>query len=187
MRSGGQIQWNAIAICEMSKTSWQTGKLLMKEDLGNHSKDQLFHSEHQWNTFQTQRESKHEFINFVRMYYQGFFQGYALIAGRLCKGDILIADIEEFENLDASDICPRRLNAKEVLVTQKNGEFVFPVADGSTKLLGRDYEFQEPIPRREQTVRSESLSGDSHGEMEESTDRIKRCRRNPKRFLLYPR
>ena len=24
--SGGQILWNAVAICEMSKTSWQTGK-----------------------------------------------------------------------------------------------------------------------------------------------------------------
>ena len=28
MRSGGRILWNAIAICQMSKTSWQTGKLL---------------------------------------------------------------------------------------------------------------------------------------------------------------
>ena len=34
MISGGQIPWNAIAICEMSKTSWQTGKLIMNEDLG---------------------------------------------------------------------------------------------------------------------------------------------------------
>ena len=56
---------------------------------------------------------------------------------------------------------PRRLNAKEVLVTRRNGEFVFPVADGSAKLSGRDYEFQEPTLRREQTVRSEGLSGDS--------------------------
>ena len=40
MRSGGRILWNAIAICEVSKTSWQTGKLRMNEDLGNPSKDQ---------------------------------------------------------------------------------------------------------------------------------------------------
>ena len=43
MISGGQIPWNAVAICEMSKTSWQTGKLRMNEDLVNLSKDQLFH------------------------------------------------------------------------------------------------------------------------------------------------
>ena len=33
MKSGGQIPWNAIAFCEMSKTSWQTGKLFMNENL----------------------------------------------------------------------------------------------------------------------------------------------------------
>ena len=31
---------NAIAICDMSKTSWQKGKLRTKDDLENHSKDQ---------------------------------------------------------------------------------------------------------------------------------------------------
>ena len=78
------------------------------------------------------------------------------------------ADIEELENLDASEIYLQRLNAKEVLLTHRKGEFVFPVSDGSAKLSGRDFEFQESTPRREQTVRSEGLSGDSHGEAEES-------------------
>ena len=73
MKNGGLILWNAVAICEMSKISWQTRKLLMKEDVGTHSKDQLLHSEHQWNTFQAQREIKRKFINLVRKYYQGFF------------------------------------------------------------------------------------------------------------------
>ena len=45
---------------------------------------------------------------------------------------------------------------------------MFPIADGAAKLSGRDYEFQEPTPRREQTVRSEGLSGDIQGESEES-------------------
>ena len=34
MICGGQILWNAIAVCETSKTSWQTGKFHMNEDLG---------------------------------------------------------------------------------------------------------------------------------------------------------
>ena len=42
------------------------------------------------------------------------------------------------------------------------------MADGSAKLLGRDYELHEPTPRREQIVRSEGLSGDSLGAAEES-------------------
>ena len=45
--------------------------------------------------------------------------GYALIAGRIWKGDVLIADIEELEKLDASEKYHRRLNAKEVLITPK--------------------------------------------------------------------
>ena len=35
---------------------------------------------------------------------------------------MLIADIEELEKLDASEIYPGKLNAKEVLITQKDGE-----------------------------------------------------------------
>ena len=52
----------------------------------------------------------------------------------------------------ASEIYPRRLNAKEVLITQRDGEFIFPVTDGPAKLSGRNYEFQEPTLRRESTV-----------------------------------
>ena len=36
MKNGGLNLWNAVAFCEMSKTSWQMGKLLMKGDTGNH-------------------------------------------------------------------------------------------------------------------------------------------------------
>ena len=38
MKNGWLVLWNAIAICEMSKTSWQMGKLLMKGDSENHLK-----------------------------------------------------------------------------------------------------------------------------------------------------
>ena len=69
--------------------------------------------------------------------------------------------------LDASETYPRRRNAKEVLRTQKDGEFVFLVADGSAIISGRDCEFQEPTLRLEYTVRRENLSGESHGEREE--------------------
>ena len=87
--------------------------------------------------------------------------------GGIWDEDILIAEIEELEKLDASETYPRRLNAKEVRITQKDGEFVSLVADGSAKLSGRDYELQEPTLRRESTVKKESLNGESHGDREE--------------------
>ena len=37
------------------------------------------------------------------------------------------------EELDASEIYLRRINAKEVLISQKEEEFTFPVADGAAK------------------------------------------------------
>ena len=89
----------------------------------------------------------------------GIFLGYALIAGGIWKGDILIADIKELEKLDASEIYPRRLNAKEVLKTHKDGTCVSPVADG--------YEFQKPTLRRESTARRQTLGRESHGDKEE--------------------
>ena len=46
----------------------------------------------------------------------GLFLGYALHAGRIWKGDVLIADLEELETMDASEIYSRRLNAKEVIL-----------------------------------------------------------------------
>ena len=150
MISGGRIQWNAIDVCEMSKTSWQTGNSVwtkiwpffpfgaLVEYLPDSEKDQA------------------GIYQFGKNVSPGIFPGWALIAGRIWKGDILMADVEELEKLDASEIYPRRLNAKEVLITHKDGEFVFLVADGSATLSGRDCEFQEPTLRREFTVRRES-------------------------------
>ena len=73
-------------------------------------------------------------------------------------------DLEDLEKLNASDMYPRRMNAKEVLISQKGNEFIFPVADGSGKWSGRDYDFRESTPRREQTVRSEDFSEELQGE-----------------------
>ena len=53
------------------------------------------------------------------------------------------------------------------MITPKDEDFVFLVADGSAKLSGRDYEFQEPTLRRVSTVRRENFSGESHGDRED--------------------
>ena len=95
----------------------------------------------------------------IRKVLPGIFVGYALIA----------RDVEEeLEELDASEIYPRRLNAKEVMISnEKTENSYFSVADGSAKLSGRSYEFQESTLRRLSTVRRENLSGESHDDREE--------------------
>ena len=62
----------------------------------------------------------------------GLFLGYALYAGEIWKGDILVADVEELETMDASEIYSKRLNAKEVnFPTEMENLFFQPQMDES--------------------------------------------------------
>ena len=55
---------------------------------------------------------------------------------RICirEGDALVADIEELQNMDASEIHARRLDAKEVLMLRSGDTCTFTVADGTIEL-----------------------------------------------------
>ena len=86
----------------------------------------------------------------------GLFLGYALYAGGIWKGDVLIADLEELETMDASEIYSKRLNVKEVIFP-KEGEFIFPIADGRIKPLGGDQDL-----RTSTSIRQRPIQGDGH-------------------------
>ena len=101
MKSGGLILWNAIAICEMSKTSWRMGKHVTNGDLENHLKARSLRLVQWLNTIQFLRKTSQDSFNLARRCYLEFSFGCALYAGGIWKGDILVADIEELENLDA--------------------------------------------------------------------------------------
>ena len=47
------------------------------------------------------------------------------VRGGIWKGDILVADIEELETMDASEIYSKILNAQEVILPKENGKFIF--------------------------------------------------------------
>ena len=68
---------------------------------------------------------------------RGILLGYVLYAGRIWKRDILVADIEELEKMDASELYARRLDAKEVSTPMKGEKFIFSVADGTVKKIWR--------------------------------------------------
>ena len=84
------------------------------------------------------------------------------------KGDILVADLEELETMDASEIYSKRLNAKEVIFPRENGNFIFPIADGRIKLPGGDQELRTFTLIRERPIRGEShidFLGESEGSL----------------------
>ena len=86
---------------------------------------------------------------------------------RISKGDVLVADLEELETMDASEIYSERLNAKEVIFPREKGEFNFPIADGRIKPLGGDQDLRTSTLIRHRLTRGESHV-DFHGESEGS-------------------
>ena len=105
------------------------GKTPYERRFGNLSKDQSFRLVHWLSITLFLRKTSQESI------LPGLFLGYALYAGRIWKGDVLVADLEELETMDASEIYSKRVNAKEVIFS-KNGKFILPVADGRRKFIG---------------------------------------------------
>ena len=102
----------------------------------------------------------------------GLFLGYALYAGGIWKGDVLIADLEELETMDASEIYSKRLNAKEVIFP-KQGECIFPIADGRIKTLGGDQELRTSTLVRHRPFQGESnidFLGESEGSLPQPHD-----------------
>ena len=81
----------------------------MKHALENLFKDQLSHLVH-WLTKDQSRVHQ-----FGKKVLPGLFLGCALYAEGIWKGDVLVADLEELETMDASEIYSKRLNAKEVI------------------------------------------------------------------------
>ena len=74
------------------------GRRPMKYVLGNHLKDPIipFGSLVEYHPFTAKDQSKiHQFGKKVL---PGLFLGYALYAGRIWKGDVLVADLEEFRD-----------------------------------------------------------------------------------------
>ena len=69
---------------------------------------------------------------------------------------MLIADLEELEEMDASEIHAKILNSKETIQPKSGEEFIFPVADGTVKLLGGDQALRTSTLIRKRPVRGES-------------------------------
>ena len=70
----------------------------------------------------------------------GIFPGYALIAGRIWKGDTLVADIEELGNHGRIGNISSKNHCKRSIDATKGGYFIFPVAVGTAKLSARDHD-----------------------------------------------
>ena len=98
-----------------------------------------------------------------------------MYAGGIWKGDVLVADLEELETMDASEIYSKRLNAKEVIFPRENGNFIFPVADGRIKLPGGDQDLRTSTFVRHRQIQGEcniDFLGESEGSLPQPQDSL---------------
>ena len=83
------------------------------------------------------------------------FLGYALYAVEIWKGDILVADIEELETMDASEIYSKKTQCKRDDISQRKWKIHFPAADGRIKFVGGDQELRTSTSIRDHPIRGE--------------------------------
>ena len=165
MKVGGQILWNVTPICETSQINYLMGRRPMKDVLGNNLKDRLFHLVHWLSITLSLRRISQESINLERKSYLDCSSDTLCTRGGIWKGDVLTADLEELETMDASEIYSKRLNAKEVIFPIQ-GEFIFPIADGRIKTLGGDQDLRTSTLVRHRPIQGESnidFLGESEG------------------------
>ena len=129
MRNGGQIPWNVTDLLSDGKTPYET-------PFGQPFKGPIIPCGSLVEYYPISAKDKSRIHQFGKKVLPGFFLGYALYAGGIWKGDILVADIKELETMDASEIYSKRFNASNI--SPKNRKFMCPVADGRIKIVGGD-------------------------------------------------
>ena len=96
-----------------------------------------------------------------------------MYAGGIWKGDILLADLEDLETMDASEIYSKRLNAKEVIFPKEKGHFIFQIADGRIRTLGGGQDLRSSTLVRHRPIQGESnidFLGESEGSLPQPQD-----------------
>ena len=123
MKVGGQILWNVTPICETSQIYCLMGRRPVKDVLGNHLEGLVipFGSLVEYHLITAKDQYRiHQFGKKVLTWINLRIRSLRL--GEFRRGDVLIADLEELETMDASEIYSKRLNAKEVIFP-KEGDF----------------------------------------------------------------
>ena len=119
MKDGGLILWNAIVICVISKTSWHTEKLHLKDDLENHSfKGPIipFEAMVEYHPNST-RDRSHQCGRKVLL---GILLGCELIAGGIWKGDCSVTVATDSQSVVDRDAVATALR-RNTLVWEDSG------------------------------------------------------------------
>ena len=168
MTVGGKILWNVTPICETFTDLLSNGKTPYERCFGKQFNGPIIPFGSLVEYYPISAKDQSRIHQFGKKILPGLFLGYALYAGGIWKGDIMVAYIEELETMDASDIYSERLNAKEVILPKENEKFIFPIADGRITLPGGDQDLRTATSIRDRPIRGEGhvdFLGESEGSL----------------------
>ena len=120
MKNGGRIPWNATVTCGNIQDLLSDGKTLYERRFGKPLNGPVIPIGAMVEYHPISAKDQSRLHQYGAKVLPGIFLGYALHAGGIWKGDIMVADIEELEEMDASELHARKLNAKEVLTPMKS-------------------------------------------------------------------
>ena len=136
MKNGGRIPWNVTPICEIFRIFLSDGKTPFERRFGMPFNGPVIPFGAMVESHSISAKDLSRLHQFGPKVFPGIFLGYVLYAGGVWTGDIMVADIEKLERMDASELHARWLNAKEMLTPRKVEKLIFPVAGGTVKISG---------------------------------------------------
>ena len=153
MKVGGQVLRNVTPICETSQIYYLMGRRPMKDVLGNHLKDLLFHLVH-WLSITLQlRRTSQESINLERKSYLYCSSDTLSTRGEFGRVTYWSQTLRRWTHRKST----RKDSMRKRWYFPKKGEFTFPIADGRIKTLGRDQHW-----RTSTLIRHRPIQGESH-------------------------
>ena len=90
-----------------------------------------------------------------------------MYAGGIWEGDVLVADLEKLETMDASEIYSKKTQCERSDISQTR-RIYFPVADERIKFAGGDQDLRTSTSIRHRPIQGEShvdFLGDSEGSL----------------------
>ena len=167
MKVGGQIPWNVTPICETSQIYYLMGRRPMKDVLGHHIMDLLFHLVHWLSIILLLRKTSQESINLERKSYLDCSLDTLCTRGEFGRVTYWLQTLRSWRRWAHRNLTQKRLNAKEVTFP-KRGEFIFPIADGRIKTPGGDQKLRTSTLIRHRPIQGESnidFLGESEGSL----------------------
>ena len=168
MKVGGQILWNVKTICEASQIYHLMGRRPMKDLLGNHSKDRLFHLVHWLSITLFLRKTSQESINLDRKSYLDFSSDTLCSRAELGRVTYWLQTLRSWRRWTHRKSTQKKTQCKEVIFPKRKWRIYFPIADGRIKHLGVDQDLRTSTLVRHQPIRGESqrdFFGESAGSL----------------------